>query len=132
MSELARLEGLKTKFETIGMKVNIKMKKVIHNLKPTNQEVLEKGMELGLNKLEATILANRTNDINNLKKYITPRYSDIMDYKLLADIDKATDIIIDSINKDEVFTFVSDYDCDFLYTIYNHVLLDSNIWAAPF
>jgi hypothetical protein len=114
MSELARLEGLKTKFETIGMKVNIKMKKVIHNLKPTNQEVLERGMELGLNKLEATILANRTNDINNLKKYITPRYSDIMDYKLLADIDKATDIIIDSINKDELIVFVGDYDCDFI------------------
>lgn len=118
MSELARLEGLKTKFETIGMKVNIKMKKVIHNLKPTNQEVLEKGMELGLNKLEATILANRTNDIDNLKKYITPRYSDIMDYKLLADIDKAADIIIDSINKDELVVFVGDYDADiFVYNI---------------
>ncbi len=115
MSELARLESLKTKFETIGMKVNIKMKKVIHNLKPTSQEVLDKGVELGLNKLEATILANRTNDIDNLKKYISPRYSDIMDYKLLADIDKATDIIIDSIGKDELFAFVGDYDSDQFY-----------------
>lgn len=112
MSELARLEGLKSKFENIGMKANIKMKKVIHNLRLPNHSVVEKGMELGLNKLEATILANRTTDINNLSKYISPRYSDIMDFKLLTDIDIATDIIIDSINKNELIVFVGDYDSD--------------------
>lgn len=112
MSELARLESLKSKFENIGMKANIKMKKVIHNLRLPNHSVVEKGMELGLNKLEATILANRTTDINNLSKYISPRYSDIMDFKLLTDIDKATDIIIDSINKNELIMFVTDFDSD--------------------
>jgi len=112
MSDLFRLETLKTKFESTGMKANIKMKKVIHDLKPTNSKVFEKALELGLNKLEATILANRTNDVDNLIKYICPRYSDIMDYRILTDISIATDIICESIKKQELIAIVGDYDAD--------------------
>lgn len=94
------------------MKANIKMKKVIHDLKPTNSKVFEKALELGLNKLEATILANRTNDVDNLIKYVCPRYSDIMDYSILTDVSIATDIICESIKKQELIAIVGDYDCD--------------------
>lgn len=112
--ELAnQLLKIKNNFEKAGMKVVVKMKKVIHNEKVRNEEVYNKAIEeLGLNHLEATILANRINTTVDIGKYVYPRYKDIMDYKYLKDIDVATSAIIDSINKNEHIMFVTDGDSD--------------------
>lgn len=107
-----RLLKTKTNFEKAGMKVTLKMKKVIHNEKKKNAEVYEKGIELGLNNLEATLLANRLNTIEDIEKYISPRYSYIMDYNKLSDIIKATDAIMNAIKNNEHIMFVTDYDAD--------------------
>lgn len=107
-----KLLKIKNNFEKAGMKVVVKMKKVIHNEKIKNEEVYNKAIEIGLNHLEATILANRINTTIDIEKYIYPRYKDIMDYKYLKDIDVATNAIIDSINKNEHIMFVTDIDAD--------------------
>lgn len=111
--ELAnKLLKIKTNFEKAGMKVVVKMKKVIHNVKKKNIEVYNKAIELGLNHLEATILANRINTTIDLEKYIYPRYRDIMDYNKLKDIDIARDAIIEAINNNKHTSIVTDIDCD--------------------
>lgn len=112
IKDVERLLKIKENFEKSGMKANIKMKKIIHNLKVRNEDVFNKAREFGLNELEATILANRINTVVDIDKYIYPRYQNVMDYKLLKDIDKATDIIIDYINKGKRIMFAPDIDTD--------------------
>jgi len=84
----------------------------IHTLKTKNEDVYNRAISLGCADLTATILANRTNDVNNLERLLTPTTRDIMDYKLLKDIDKATDIILDHINNNEDIMAVCDMDAD--------------------
>jgi len=84
----------------------------IHTLKTKNEDVYNRAISLGCTDLTATILANRTNDVNNLERLLAPTTRDIMDYKLLKDIDKATDIILDHINNNEDIMAVCDMDAD--------------------
>lgn len=107
-----KLLTMKNKFEKAGMKVVVKMKKVIHNEKRKNQEVYDKAIEIGLNHLEATILANRIDSTVDIEKYVYPRYRDIMDYNKLKDIDIARDTILESMKNNEHIVFVTDYDFD--------------------
>lgn len=101
------------KFKAVKAKLFLKEAKSMH------YEVVEKnidnynaGLALGLNEIESTILANRTNDIENYIKYLIPRFKDIMDYTLLKDIDVAADVIQKHMAENGHILLVTDYDVD--------------------
>jgi single-stranded DNA-specific DHH superfamily exonuclease len=90
-------------------------------------------MALSRKEIEATILANRTKDIDNLEKYISPRLKDIMDYNKLKDIDIATDLLIKHINNNSHIMLCMDKDqdgigaCSIMYIFLTEVLKHKNV-----
>ena len=117
------IKGILTSFKATGGKLILKVRQNMHFIQRQKDEaVYARALELGLNSIEATILANRTKDIDNLEKYISPRLKDIMDYNKLKDIDIATDLFIKHINNNSHIMLCTDKDCD-----QNAVYLYSNI-----
>lgn len=101
--------------------------------KQRDEAVYNAGMEFGLNNIEATILANRTKDVDNIEKYIKPRMKYIMDYNKLKDLDVATDLIIKHINNNSHIMLCTDIDndgigsCATLYIFLTDVLKYKNV-----
>lgn len=122
------------KFKALRGRLILKVRQNMHYIqKEKDIAVYDKAIELGLNNIEATILANRTKDVENLEKYIHPRLSYIMDYNRLKDIDIATDLIIKHVNNNSHITLCTDVDCDgldacaVLYIFLTEVLKYKNV-----
>ena len=108
-----KIKELLTGFKATGGRLILKVRQNMHFIQREKDEaVYARALDLGLNSIEATILANRTKDIDNLEKYISPRLKDIMDYNKLKDIDIATDLFIKHINNNSHIMLCTDKDCD--------------------
>ena len=103
-----------TKFRAVRGRLILKIRQNMHYIqKEKDIAVYDKAISMGLNNIEATILANRTKDVDNLEKYVTPRMKYIMDYNKLKDIDIATDLIIKHVKNNSHIMLCMDKDCDF-------------------
>lgn len=72
----------------------------------------------GISLLLARVLINRGIDTDEkVKKFLYPKLTDLYDPFLLNDMDKATNVIIDSINNKEHITIYGDYDVDGITSI---------------
>lgn len=121
-------------FKAVRGKLILKIRQNMHYIqKEKDIAVYDKAISMGLNNIEATILANRTKDIDNLEKYITPRLKYTMDYNKLKDIDIATDLIIKHVKNNSHIMLCTDKDvdgigaCATLYTFFTEVLRHRNI-----
>lgn len=121
-------------FKAVRGKLILKVRQNMHYIqKEKDIAVYDKAISMGLNNIEATILANRTTDVDNLSKYITPRLKYIMDYNKLKDIDVATDLIIKHVNNNSHIMLCTDKDadgisaCATLYVFFTEVLRHKNI-----
>lgn len=100
-------------FKAVKGKLILKIRQNMHYIqKEKDIAVYDKAISMGLNNIEATILANRTKDVDNLEKYINPRLKYIMDYNRLKDIDIATDLIIKHVRNNSHIMLCMDKDCD--------------------
>jgi len=101
------------KFKAVRGKLILKVRQNMHYIqKQRDETVYNAGIEFGLNNIEATILANRTKDVNNIEKYIKPRIKYIMDYNKLKDLDIARDLIISHVNNNSHIMLCTDKDAD--------------------
>ena len=108
-----KIKELLTGFKATGGRLILKVRQNMHFIQREKDEaVYARALDFGLNSIEATILANRTKDIDNLERYISPRLKDIMDYNRLKDIDVATDLLIEHIKKDSHIMLCTDKDAD--------------------
>ena len=128
------IKELLTSFKATGGRLILKVRQNMHFIQRQKDEaVYARALDLGLNSIEATILANRTKDIDNLEKYISPRLKDIMDYNKLKDIDIATDLFIKHINNNSHIMLCTDVDqdglgaCSILYIFITDVLKHNNV-----
>lgn len=78
--------------------------------------VFEAAKNLGLTDLQATLVANRTDNIELLDEIIFPKLKHIQHPSALKNIEQATQIICDAIdnvsNNDAVIVLATDYDTD--------------------
>lgn len=66
-----------------------------------------------ITELQATLLVNRgIVDFETANKYLYATLADLYDVYLLKDVQKATDIIVQTIRNKEKITIYGDYDCD--------------------
>ena len=102
-----------TKFRAVRGRLILKIRQNMHYIqKEKDIAVYDKAISMGLNNTEATILANRTKDVDNLEKYVTPRMKYIMDYNKLKDIDVATDLVIKHVKNNSHIMLCMDKDAD--------------------
>ena len=128
------IKELLTSFKATGGRLILKVRQNMHFIQRQKDEaVYAKALDLGLNSTEATILANRTKDIDNLEKYTSPKLKDIMDYNKLKDIDIATDLFIKHINNNSHIMLCTDKDqdgigaCSIMYVFLTEVLKYKNV-----
>ena len=128
------IKELLTSFKATGGRLILKVRQNMHFIQRQKDEaVYARALDLGLNSIEATILANRTKDIDSLEKYISPRLKDIMDYNKLKDIDIATDLFIRHINNNSHIMLCTDVDqdglgaCSILYIFITDILKHNNV-----
>ena len=114
--ELKDVKEALIKFKAVKAKLFLKEAKSMHyEIKEKNMDNYNEALALGLNSIEATILVNRTSDVKNYNKFISPRFKDIMDYSLLKDIDIAADVIQEHMDKNGHIILLTDYDADKFY-----------------
>lgn len=69
--------------------------------------------EAGVSLLTARLLLNRgISDSDSVRSFLFPRLSDLIDPMLLTDMEKAVDLIITSMEKQERIAVFGDYDAD--------------------
>lgn len=93
----------------------------IYNKRKNFKEISEK---FGISQLLSIILCNRDiNSDSDVKLMLSTSLDDILDEKLLPDIDKATDILHTYIKNNKSIRIVGDYDIDGVCSTY--ILLES-------
>ena len=78
----------------------------------SNSEVYQQAIKLGYSPLQATIVANRCQQANNITQLIEPSLSLIAPPSLLSDCLKASKQIINAIKQDLNIAILTDYDVD--------------------
>lgn len=86
------------------------MKKWILKNKKADLESISK--KYGIEKLLARILVNRDIEEDELNMFLNGTVEDLHSPSLMKDMDKATDLIMESISNDEKIRIVGDYDQD--------------------
>lgn len=85
----------------------------IWRLLPPSHDVSRLALETGISPLKAQILLNRgLSDANSVASFLSPRLSSLADPMLLKDMDRAVDLIIQTIENHEQIAVFGDYDAD--------------------
>jgi single-stranded-DNA-specific exonuclease len=85
----------------------------VWRLPPFSREARQLAARAGLSVAEARFLSNRgITDERTLRSYLFPRLASLIDPMLLRDIDRATGLIIQTIERQEPVTIFGDYDAD--------------------
>lgn len=87
-------------------------KKIWRLIQPPHKES-QLAREAGISLLKARLLLNRgISDRDSVESFLSPRLTDLIDPMLLKDMDKAVDLIITAMEKQERMAVFGDYDAD--------------------
>jgi single-stranded-DNA-specific exonuclease len=89
------------------------MKDKIWRIYPLSIHTSRLAHETGISALKAQLLINRgITDKDTAASFLTPRLSDLTEPMLLKDMDRALDLIINAVEKQEHIAVFGDYDAD--------------------
>ena len=88
-------------------------KKKIWRLTPPSKETSHLALKTGISELNALLLINRgISDNDSVKAFLSPRLSSLIDPMLMKDMDKALELILETIENQGHITVYGDYDAD--------------------
>ncbi|BCN93404.1 single-stranded-DNA-specific exonuclease [Thiomicrorhabdus immobilis] len=88
----------------------IKHPKIVH--RTPSQEVYDTAKQLGLSDFQARLVANRTDQTEQLDEIVFPKLKHIQHPSALKNIEEAAQIIVKAIQSDGAIVLATDYDTD--------------------